>query len=36
VIYDFGPQAADRAGYLRYDGRRRLLVHGRSSPASNG
>ena len=27
-IYDFGPQAADRASYLRYDGRRWLLVHG--------
>src|SRR5262249_21035847 len=25
-IYDFGPQAADRASYLRYDGRRWLLV----------
>jgi hypothetical protein len=27
-IYDFGPQAAGRASYLRYDGRRWLLVHG--------
>ena len=27
-IYDFGPQAAGLASYLRYDGRRCLLVHG--------
>ena len=27
-IYDFGPQAAGLASYLRYDGRRWLAVHG--------
>jgi hypothetical protein len=27
-IYDFGPQAADRASYMRYDGHRWLLIHG--------
>ena len=27
-IYDLGPQAADRASYLRYDGHRWLLVYG--------
>jgi hypothetical protein len=27
-IYDFGPQTADRASYLRYDGRRWSLVAG--------
>ena len=27
-IYDFGPQAAGLASYLRYDGRRWLLIHG--------